>query len=123
VIINCISKDLQNFSNLCSNEYLKQKAGDEIVQIEQKGPQGNYGTSLKRSTMSFGGFLQKLETGTDNLYLTTQYNEELHNTEEEENDNDEIQLSSLCPVPINKLIGDFPLVPEFLCNLIPNQIY
>lgn len=96
-----------------SNEYLIKRAGAAIVQIEEKGASGSFGTGKQRLRMPFGDFVKKLDAGVDNLYLTTQY---------DEGEDETPRLSDLLPAPVSHLLGDFPLSPALLPTLVPQQI-
>lgn len=91
-----------------TNKYLKEKAGDSTVLVESKGKLG-FGTSIPRANMKFGDFVDKIEKGTSNLYLSTQYET---NEEDEEN-----VLKDYCSAPLTELLDDFPLRPTLLGNL------
>ncbi len=61
--------------------------------------------------MKFGDFLSKLEQGDDQFYMTTQKIPTDHNGP-----------LSLMGEPVTRLLGDFPLRPALLGNLVPYQV-
>jgi hypothetical protein len=73
--------------------------------------------------MLFSDFLSSLEAPDgDNLYLTTQYEEE----DEEEGDLDDSvayqMLHEYCPPPLPPMLNKFPHRPSLWGNLIPQQV-
>ncbi len=58
------------------NAYLKEKAGHEVVKVEQRSsPAVGFGTGLPKVTMPFGHLVDQIASGADQYYLTTQYEE------------------------------------------------
>jgi len=105
--------------HLWDNAYLKEKAGDRMVRVNQKGSAGNYVTNtlgVPTILMSYREFIGKLESGNDNLYLATQNREPGDEStllpEEEE-------LADFLPAPGYNLKSDFPMRPKILGNMIP----
>lgn len=102
-----------------SNEHLKKRVGDVSVKVEPRGLEGTFGTGKTKTSMKFAELIDKLEGGKgEDLYLTTQY--------EEAGDNGEVELPRFvreyCPAPLPGLLGDFPLRPALLANLVPQQV-
>jgi hypothetical protein len=102
---------------------LKKRAGQEMVKVEHKSPSGGFGSSLPRQTMAFSDFVEAIESKAgENLYLTTQYRDEI----EEETDLDDgihfQMLHEYCPPPLPPMRSCFPQRPSLLGNLIPQQV-
>lgn len=66
---------------------------------------GQYGTSIKRESMSFSTYIDSLQSSdaSQQRYLTTQY----------EGQNAQAAL----PPPCNALASDFPLAPSLMCGV------
>ena len=90
-----------------TNTYLKAKCGDFRVRVEYREEnKGRFGLG-NESVIKFSEFLEKLENGEENLYLTTQ---NLNYTAE--------GMPSLTSPPVDGLVGDFPWNVSFMGNLI-----
>jgi len=100
-----------------SDDYLKEKAGLSEVKVETRGIEGVFGTGLPKSTMKFGELVDKLRSGSDHLYMTTQYSDEEPPSRKEDD-----LLREFCPPPLTDLLHDFPLRPSLLGNLVPQQV-
>ena len=57
--------------SLWSNAYLKAKAGASVLQIERRSEAGHFGQGIKQP-MTFGDFIEKLDAGSEDYYMTTQ---------------------------------------------------
>jgi len=105
--------DLKEFK--CKNwtiEYLREVAGDTTVRVERrKDTKSMYGRSAPREPMLFKDFLAQIESGAQDLYLTSQ-------TEDYEGS----ELPAIYAAPLTNLRTDFTLHPPFACNLIPYQV-
>jgi len=130
VVLQGVLTDPEWKGNLWSNTYLKEKAGKLKVRVEQSDPENNFGTSLPRLKMTFSEFLDKISAGNENIYLTTQYDDDddddSHSSEEEPSEEEEDNpLLDSCrvafPTPVMRLFGEFPIRPQLLGNLIPQQ--
>lgn len=64
--------------------------------------------------MKFGELIDKIEKGSTQNYLTTQY----ENDEDDEDDDTDISVRDFCSPPLDKLISDFPFTPSILGNLV-----
>lgn len=89
-------------------ENLRKLAGEEIIECEI-GDGGKYGMG-KKVEMKFSEFLDALESGRDDLYMTTQKIEE-----------DESGPKALFGTPTTKFTSIFPHEPSLLGNLLPYQ--
>lgn len=81
---NQASKDFN--WNLLKPENIKETLDNEVLQIEQKS-NGGFGSGSKRVFMKFHDFIDKLQNGNHDLYLTTQYAE--HEIEGEDSQDEE----------------------------------
>ncbi|KAL3133670.1 hypothetical protein ABBQ32_008175 [Trebouxia sp. C0010 RCD-2024] len=94
-----------------SNDYLRSTAGTCKILVEQKfGDNGAFGKGRKVH-MTFGELVQQLQQGNDSLYLTTQ-----------ETGVDAAGLPNIMAPPVSRLRQDFPVRPECMGCLIPQQI-
>ena len=94
-----------------TNSYLKDKVNDDVsVRIEKRETSNDrYGKGNER-IMKFSEFLHQLNNEDDTLYLTTQ-----------DLEYDDEGRPSLYSNPVKQLIGDFPLRPKLMGNLIPQN--
>ncbi|KAL0045239.1 hypothetical protein WJX82_001458 [Trebouxia sp. C0006] len=98
-------------SSKWTNEYLQRSAGASKVLVEQKLESSEgFGKGRKVHT-TFGQLVQQLHKGNDSLYLTTQ-----------EAGMDSDGHPHVMGLPVKQLKGDFPLRPECMGNLLPQQI-
>jgi ribosomal protein L16 Arg81 hydroxylase len=118
VILTSHIRDTEWKASLWSNEYLKKKAGTSKIKVEKKDKNGNYGTGQEKLVMTFGELLDKLRAGCNDLYLTTQYDDDSHTQKQTR----ERAVLDYCPPPLTNLLGDFPLRPKILGNLVPQQV-
>ena len=100
-----VSQDWKSFS------YLNEKAGDVEISVEKRsGPKAKFGQG-NEVKLRFGEFLDLLEAGSDEYYLTTQ---------------DVLTTADGRPHVMSpfmeKLADDFPLRPKLTGNLIPQNI-
>lgn len=100
-----VSQDWKSFP------YLKEKAGDVEISVEKRsGPKAKFGQG-NEVKLRFGEFLDLLEAGSDEYYLTTQ---------------DVLTTADGRPHVMSpfmeKLADDFPLRPKLTGNLIPQNI-
>lgn len=94
-----------------SNEYLKNKAGGAQVKIEfRDSSSGRYGKGNDQ-IFEFKDFLSEMESGNEKLYMTTQ---KLHYSPEGQ--------PSIISEPVKGLLGDFPIRPDVMGNLIVQNI-
>lgn len=97
--------------NLWSNNYLKEKAGKSIVKVEfRESSQGRFGKGNEK-TMEFGEFIDKISSGDQRWYLTTQ---KLDYSAEGQ--------PMIVSHPITELLEDIPLRPRIMGNLLPQNI-
>jgi len=87
-------------------EYMKTRAGACSVDVEVRDESGNFGTGGPKRRMKFRDFLQCMEKGNSELYLTTQGEEG----------------GSIVTPPANCFKGDFPHLPKLLGSLIPHRV-
>lgn len=96
------------------NNYLRSKAGDKNVQVEEKTKTDlSFGKgSVKHTT--FSDFLTDLENhnnSVSDMYMSTQ---ELHYSEDGKPD--------LVSEPVASLISDIPVTPSLMGNLVPQNV-
>ncbi len=110
VVLQGIFPDLNAFHKW-SNEYLREKAGHQKVMVEKRSSdQDTYGQG-NEIPMTFGEFLDLTEKGDTNHYLTTQ------DVEADEDGRPDLMA------PFMKCLkNDFPLVPDIVPTLIPQNI-
>ncbi|ORZ39983.1 cupin-like domain-domain-containing protein [Catenaria anguillulae PL171] len=101
-----------------SLKYLRSRAGDQKVMVEEAGQPGVFGTSKPRVPSTFGAFLDRVEGGDTGVYLTTQYAK----PEDDEANGDHAAIESIFPAPLPALVGDFPPVPPPFATLVPQQL-
>jgi hypothetical protein len=115
--------------------HLRRVGSSSVVQIEPFNMAVNtFGTAAKRRTTSFPAFLDLLAQDAERgrWYLTTQYDESAHETNQidttESEDGDETmeleeepKLDPICPPPTDKFVLDFPLRPSIIGNLVLSQ--
>jgi len=89
-------------------ENLRKLAGEEIIECEKREG-GKYGMG-KKIEMKFSEFLDALQSGRDDLYMTTQKIEE-----------DDSGPKYLFGPPTTKFTSIFPHEPSLLGNLLPYQ--
>lgn len=107
--------------------YIKSKASDEIVKVEEKGPHG-FGTAQKRNKMKFPDFIDSLIVNKrEDLYLTTQYEDDNDATSESEatgehtSVDDQKAFFDVFPPPMKSLTQDFPAKPSLFPTLVLQQ--
>ncbi|KAL0039653.1 hypothetical protein WJX77_004437 [Trebouxia sp. C0004] len=98
-------------SSKWTNEYLQHNAGASKVLVEQKLKSSEGFGKGRKVHMTFGQLVQQLHKGNDSLYLTTQ-----------EAGMDADGHPHVMGFPVKELKGDFPLRPECMGNLVPQQI-
>ncbi|KAA6419505.1 MAG: hypothetical protein FRX49_10603 [Trebouxia sp. A1-2] len=98
-------------SSKWTNEYLQHRAGGSNVLVEQKLESSEGFGKGRKVHMTFGQLVQQLHKGNDSLYLTTQ-----------EAGVDGDGHPHVMGFPVKELKGDFPLRPECMGNLVPQQI-
>ncbi|KAJ3202788.1 hypothetical protein HK099_001745, partial [Clydaea vesicula] len=97
---------------------LKEHAGMEEIMVEKK-VNGSFGSKEKRIKTNFKNFIEQLESGETDLYLTTQYSE---SSDDVENDSNETVLEDFLQRPLTKLTSFFSIEPKIFSTLIPQQI-
>ncbi|KAI9216861.1 cupin-like domain-containing protein, partial [Blastocladiella britannica] len=102
------------FANWSSLAYLKEKAGNENIMVEEAGAPGLFGTSRPRIPTTFGAFLDALPTSPQ-VYLTTQY------AAEPDKDDEGMRVTDVYPPPLSPLLSDISPVPPLLARLVPQQ--
>jgi hypothetical protein len=97
--------------NSWTNQYLKEMAGKSQVKVEyREDSHGRFGKGNEK-TMEFGEFIDNLSSGDQRWYLTTQ---KLDYSAEGQ--------PMIVSHPITELLGDIPLRPKIMGNLIPQNI-
>jgi len=94
-----------------TNDYLKQKSGNEPIKVEKKLSTCNCFGKGNEVHMTFGSFIDSLEGGDSSLYLTTQ--ELIYDME---------GRPSIISSPIQSLKHDYPWNPNLTQNLIISNI-
>ena len=127
VRINGLLQDREWKGEMWSNDYLREKSGEEEVRVEfrEKPADGEFDLSRKfgqgkEKRMKFASFLDFIEgkqkyqnkdakptEDTEELYLTTQ-----------ELNYDAEGRPSLTSPPVDALVNDFPLRPQIMGNLV-----
>jgi len=93
-----------------TNSYLKDKVNNIEVRIEcRNNDNEKYGKGNEK-IIKFDEFLNSIENGNDKLYLTTQ-----------DLEYDDEGRPALYSNPVKQLIGDFPMRPKLMGNLIPQN--
>ena len=92
-------------------EYLNQKAGDQTVMVERRSNTSEGYGQGKEVSMKFSQFIHLLQNGDDLHYLTTQ----------DVKSNDDGRPDILPPF-MKALSDDFPIQPQLMGNLIPQNI-
>eukprot|EP00210_Caulerpa_lentillifera_P005687 g5439.t1 len=92
-------------------EYLKQRAGECNVFVEYRQSTEEAFGKGKRQKMQFSEFLNQLESGSENLYLTPQPTILA-----------EDGFPELLSAPLTHLSDDFGFRPKLLGHLIPHQV-
>jgi hypothetical protein len=87
--------------------WLQEEAGDCQVLFERK-VNGSFGSGRERERMTFRNFIEKIKQGDESIYKTTQY--------------DDSSQDQLLQPPLNQLATYFPLQPNLLPTLVPQQI-
>ena len=112
LIIGCLPDDQWKVSQKWTSfSYLKEKAGDVEIAVEKRsGTKAKFGQG-NEVKLRFREFLDLIEAGSDEYYLTTQ---------------DVLTTADGRPHVMSpfmeKLAGDFPLRPKLTGNLIPQNI-
>lgn len=109
-IITSIPKDLQCFSECINLSFLEKHAGHAAVSVEPISSKGTFGTAATKQNMSFSRFLAKL-ADQEQIYLTTQYTEELE--------------TAVLNEPLKTLWDDylkFPIIPKHAGKMITDKI-
>jgi hypothetical protein len=97
--------------NSWTNQYLKEMAGKSQVKVEyREDSQGRFGKGNEK-TMEFGEFIDNMSSGDQRWYLTTQ---KLDYSAEGQ--------PMIVSHPITELLGDIPIRPTLMGNLIPQNI-
>jgi hypothetical protein len=111
VIIKGLILDPEWKGGVWTNQYLREKCGDCLLQVEKK--QGvSFGKGI-HETMTINQFLTKLESSVgSSYYLTTQ---DLKYSEGDER-------PDLVSPPVSYLLDDIPAVPSLMGNLIPQNV-
>ncbi len=96
-----------------TQDYLAKHAGKVPVQVEHRtSTQGAYGQGdASKLNMKFGDVLKKLSKGDTSLYMTTQPVAPAPDGHPE-----------IMAPPTSNLASDFPVQPEILGNLVPQQV-
>lgn len=95
-----------------TNEYMRDKAGDTLVRVERRSSVNSmYGRDAPREPMLFRDFIDHVEAGSQELYLTSQ-TEDYAGSE----------LPAVYAAPLTSLRTDFVLNPPFVGNLVPYQV-
>eukprot|EP01083_Nonionella_stella_P121552 365240_1 len=94
-------------SKLWTNDYMRDRAGSSVVEVEKRAENSEFGLSSPKVHMKFGEFLTHLEDGSDKFYITTQTIEELPSN----------APVTIAGPPVAQLKGDFPKNPKLLGNL------
>ena len=105
--------DLENIIyKVWSNQELRERSGEDTIRCEIRDDvnTGGYGRGLEME-LSFNQFLDRIESGDESIYLTTQ---ELQYTLEDE----PLLLSS----PVCGLRQDFSMSPELMGNLVLQNV-
>lgn len=119
VIIEQHFKDCEWKGLEWNNKYLNDKAGDVEVLVEKRGTDtgGMFGLSAPKVSMKYKEFLEEIEKGSEQYYLTTQ------DLERFQDDLDDFDMpKSVLAEPLKSLKQDFPLRPNLLGKLIPYQV-
>ena len=106
-IITAHLQDPEWKGHLWSDLFLAEHAGDQNVQVERKGTDGNFGKGNRRLEMPFRTFLRSSD---QSLYMTTQYSDQPS------------RLEDFCHPPLNCLLDSFPSRPALMGNLVPKQV-
>lgn len=103
--------DAPNLENWKSIEYLKRKAGDVTVMVEQRSSEKDSFGKGNEKPMKFGDLLDLIEKGDSMHYLTTQ------DVEANEDGRPELMAPFM-----KRFQDDFPLRPSLMGNLVPQNI-
>ncbi|CEM29673.1 unnamed protein product [Vitrella brassicaformis CCMP3155] len=93
-----------------TNSYLRQRAGDSFVDVEHRRNDFDQFGEGRKVRMAFGAFLDELDKGREDLYLTTQTIDETGTGP-----------VSLTGHPASALLADVPLRPKLFGHLLPYQ--
>jgi hypothetical protein len=111
IIIKGIPADASTVQSWNSIEYLDKKAGKQSVMVERRDSTAEgYGKGNEVS-MAFSDFLKLIKDGDEMHYLTTQ---DVQSNEDGRPD--------ILPEFMKALSDDFPLRPELMGNLVPQNI-
>jgi len=122
VIIRGLLTDTEWKGNGWTNNYLIEKAGKAKLLVEdRKNPSGSgylsFGTTAPKIEMLYGDFLSTLSGGESRYYITTQ------DPEKSVDKCDDFGLvKTVYSEPLLSLVGEFPVQPQLLGNLIPHQL-
>ena len=115
-----LDDDTWHGERLADLDYLRQQAGQAQVKVEPiNTTKQMFGTAEKREAMTFAQFLDVVQDKRQGgkYYLTTQYEQE----EEQGEDEDWPDMDPILPSPVHLLQKDFPLHPRILGNLVLQQ--
>ena len=108
-----------------SNAYLKQTAGDCVVQAEQRGEKDAGFGSGRRISLPFRELVAAFDSGKTDLYMTTQYPDDSGASPSPSSASAASFVSAdiryLVAPPLTALLPDFPLLPALLSTLVPHQ--
>jgi Cupin-like domain len=96
-------------------DYLRERAGDQLVDVEQRiasSSSSDYGLEANKIELRFDEFLNRLESGDESVYMTTQRlacDDAGCNVE-------------LFGAPLKALDDDFPTCIDLAGNLVPSQM-
>lgn len=92
-----------------SMNYLKEKAGNDTVQVEVK--QGNSFGKGSSESIKFASFIERVQSGDNTLYLSTQ---ELPYSLDD--------MPALVSTPVSSLVTDIPACPAIVGGLVPQNV-
>ncbi|KAL7531667.1 hypothetical protein ACHAXR_005051 [Thalassiosira sp. AJA248-18] len=111
VVIRGVLPDVTQIEKWKSVSYLEEMVGDQSIMVEKRSSTKDSFGKGNEIRMKFKQFLQLIKEGDDKHYLTTQ--------DVQANSDGRPDLMS----PFMKVLqGDFPLRPELMGNLIPQNI-
>ncbi|KAI3427056.1 hypothetical protein D9Q98_006996 [Chlorella vulgaris] len=112
-LFDSLPADLEHLQHLWTDAYLTKAAGDTVLQVEQRGGEGQaFGKGdASKATLTLAAALARMAAGDTSLYITTQAVPTAPDGH-----------PALYAPLIRRLAADLPVAPQLTANLVPQSI-